>query len=463
MFDWAAVRGRVMGIVNVTPDSFSDGGRHLDPDAAIEHGVALVGHGAAVLDVGGESTRPGAAPVDAVEESRRVVPVIRALASAVDVPISIDTTKAVVAAQALEAGATIVNDVSAGRHDPDLLGVVAAARAGYVVMHMQGEPRTMQHDPQYDDVVHDVGAFLVDRLAAARAAGIADGALMADPGIGFGKTAQHNLELLAPAFGARRAREGSRARRRVARRASSGSCSASMTQSVETTPRSPRWSGPWSEARRWCGCTRCGARCRPRPCSRRSSARPCRRWPRERLMAPLRGRWAQGLEPRMFCWIVKDRLAASERPGGFARNHRKIRRQEELIWLAQHDFTRVLSLLDSTHNLHAYDEAGIEYEHIPLGRHDELGLRLPLIYEAIARRLDVPGERILVHHEEFGERLLGVLGGYLIYSGLVAEGPNAIVVVERLTGHELGAIGREIVAITIDERLVRSPRAATDG
>jgi len=180
-------------------------------------------------------------------------------------------------------------------------------------------------------------------------------------------------------------------------------------------------------------------------------------------MTPLRGRWAQGLEPRMFCWIVKDRLAASERPGGFARNHRKIRRQEELIWLAQHDFTRVLSLLDSTHNLHAYDEAGIEYEHIPLGRHDELGLRLPLIYEAIARRLDVPGERILVHNEEFGERLLGVLGGYLIYSGLVTEGPNAIVVVERLTGHELGAIGREIVAITVDERLVRSPRAATDG
>ena len=197
MFDWAAVRGRVMGIVNVTPDSFSDGGRHFDPDAAIEHGLALAGLGAAVLDVGGESTRPGAAPVDAAEERRRVVPVIRALASAVDVPISVDTTKATVAASALEAGATIVNDVSAGRLDPDLLGVVADARAGYVVMHMQGEPRTMQHDPQYDDVVEEVSAFLVDRLAAARAAGIADGALMADPGIGFGKTAHHNLELLA--------------------------------------------------------------------------------------------------------------------------------------------------------------------------------------------------------------------------------------------------------------------------
>jgi dihydropteroate synthase len=196
MFDWAAVRGRVMGIVNVTPDSFSDGGRHLDPEAAIEHGIALAGQGAAVLDVGGESTRPGAAPVDAAEESRRVVPVIRGLAGAVSVPISVDTTKATVAARAIEAGATVVNDVSGGRNDPEMLGVVAGAGAGYVVMHMQGEPRTMQDDPRYDDIVDDVANFLVERLAAARAAGIAGHALMADPGIGFGKTADHNLELL---------------------------------------------------------------------------------------------------------------------------------------------------------------------------------------------------------------------------------------------------------------------------
>ena len=116
-------------------------------------------------------------------------------------------------------------------------------------------------------------------------------------------------------------------------------------------------------------------------------------------MTTLRGRWAQGLEPRMFSWIIKDRLAASERPGGFARNHRKIRRQEELIWLAQNGFTRVISLLDSPHNLHAYGEAGIACEHVPIGRHDELGDRLPSIYESIARRLDVPEERLLVHHE----------------------------------------------------------------
>jgi hypothetical protein len=174
----------------------------------------------------------------------------------------------------------------------------------------------------------------------------------------------------------------------------------------------------------------------------------------------LRGRWAQGLEPRFFCWIVRDRLAASERPGGFARSHRKIRRQEELIWLGQNGFTRVISLLDSPHNLQAYDEAGIPYEHVPLGRHDELADRLPLIYEAIARRLDVPTEKLLLHNEEFGDRLQGVIAGYLLYSGLVDEGPHAIGASERLAGRELGAQGREIVAITVEENIVRRSRAA---
>jgi hypothetical protein len=160
----------------------------------------------------------------------------------------------------------------------------------------------------------------------------------------------------------------------------------------------------------------------------------------------------------MFCWIVKDRLAASERPGGFARNHRKIRRQEELIWLAQQGFTRVISLLDSPHNLHAYGEAGIACEHVPLGRHDELPERLPVIYESLARRLDAPQERILLHHEEFGDRLVGVIAGYLIYAGLVDEGPHATQLTERLTNRELGAVGREIVAITIRDGIVRSPQ-----
>ena len=200
MFEWDRVcdaRAAVMGIVNVTPDSFSDGGRFLDPDAAVAHGIELAEQGADVLDVGGESTRPGAAPVPADEELRRVVPVVERIAAATTVPVSIDTTKAAVARAALDAGATIVNDVSAGRSDPEILGVTAEAGAGYVVMHMQGEPRTMQADPRYDDVVTQVGDFLADRIAVARAAGVAEGAIAADPGIGFGKTVEHNLRLLA--------------------------------------------------------------------------------------------------------------------------------------------------------------------------------------------------------------------------------------------------------------------------
>jgi dihydropteroate synthase len=186
-----------MGVVNVTPDSFSDGGRFLDPQLAIAHGRDLVAAGADLLDVGGESTRPGADPVGADEELARVIPVVEALAADSGVPVSIDTSKAAVADAALRAGATIVNDVTAGRGDPELLGVVARAGAGLVLMHMQGEPRTMQHAPHYDDVTREVSAFLVARLDAARAAGVRSDALLADPGIGFGKTAQHNLELLA--------------------------------------------------------------------------------------------------------------------------------------------------------------------------------------------------------------------------------------------------------------------------
>jgi dihydropteroate synthase len=186
-----------MGVVNVTPDSFSDGGRFLEPEVAVAHGLELVSCGADLLDVGGESTRPGAQPVSESEERRRVLPVVEALVECCGVPVSIDTTKAPVAAAALEAGAAVVNDVSAGRFDPEILEVVAEAGAGYVVMHMLGQPRTMQDDPRYDDVVGEVGEFLAERLEAARAAGIADDALAADPGIGFGKRLEHNLTLLA--------------------------------------------------------------------------------------------------------------------------------------------------------------------------------------------------------------------------------------------------------------------------
>jgi dihydropteroate synthase len=190
---------RIMGVINVTPDSFSDGGRYLDPGVAIEHGLELSAAGAAILDVGGESTRPGAAPVPAEEELRRVVPVIEGLRAGVasDVQISVDTSKASVAQVALDAGATFVNDVTALRADPGMAGVVAGARVDCCLMHMLGEPRTMQIDPHYEDVVAEVTAFLEERMAFAVAAGIAEERILLDPGIGFGKTLDHNLALLA--------------------------------------------------------------------------------------------------------------------------------------------------------------------------------------------------------------------------------------------------------------------------
>jgi len=186
-----------MGILNATPDSFSDGGRYLRPDAAIAHGEQLLSEGADLLDVGGESVRPGAEPVPVAEERARVLPVIEALiARNPSAQISIDTSKAAVAAAALDAGAGLVNDVTALRGDPQMAGLVAERGAQCCLMHMQGEPRTMQRDPRYDDVVDDVKAFLAERLAFALREGVAEERVMLDPGIGFGKTVEHNLALL---------------------------------------------------------------------------------------------------------------------------------------------------------------------------------------------------------------------------------------------------------------------------
>jgi dihydropteroate synthase len=188
----------IMGVVNVTPDSFSDGGRYLDAAAAIAHGRSLEAEGADILDVGGESTRPGAPAVPEDEELRRVMPVIEGLiASGCRARISIDTSKAAVAERALRAGATLVNDVTALRGDPRMAGVIAGAGADCCLMHMLGDPRTMQDDPRYDDVVGDIKAFLAERMAFAIDAGIAPERILLDPGIGFGKTVAHNLELLA--------------------------------------------------------------------------------------------------------------------------------------------------------------------------------------------------------------------------------------------------------------------------
>jgi len=195
-FEIDLARPKVMGIVNVTPDSFSDGGAHDDASSALAHCERLVAEGADILDIGGESTRPGAAPVPIAEEIARTAPLIAGLrAAGVRLPISIDTRKARVAEAALDAGADMVNDVSALGFDPDLAPLVAARGVHLCLMHMQGTPETMQNDPRYDDVVLDVRAMLAERIAAAEGAGIARGRILIDPGIGFGKTAAHNLAL----------------------------------------------------------------------------------------------------------------------------------------------------------------------------------------------------------------------------------------------------------------------------
>ena len=187
----------LMGIVNVTPDSFSDGGRYLAHEAALEHALQLVADGADMLDVGGESTRPGAAAVSQDDELRRVVPLIKVLARRTDIPISIDTSKAEVARQALQAGARIVNDISGLRLDPEMIEVCRESRCGVVVMHMQGNPQTMQFEPRYSDVVEEICEYFRERLQTLGHNGIDAERIVLDPGVGFGKTAQHNVEILS--------------------------------------------------------------------------------------------------------------------------------------------------------------------------------------------------------------------------------------------------------------------------
>ena len=186
----------VMGVVNVTPDSFSDGGRFLNPAAAVAQGLRLAVEGADIIDVGGESTRPFSEAVSAEEEIRRVVPVIAELAGRIRAPISIDTTKAAVARRALEAGAAMVNDIAALRFDPGLAGVAAEFGVPVILMHMRGEPRTMQVTPRYDDLVGEIYSFLQEAAAAAERQGISRSRVIVDPGIGFGKTPEHNLQLI---------------------------------------------------------------------------------------------------------------------------------------------------------------------------------------------------------------------------------------------------------------------------
>jgi dihydropteroate synthase len=187
----------IMGVLNVTPDSFSDGGEFFSTEQAIEQGVRMAAEGAQIIDVGGESTRPGAGAVSAEEELSRVLPVIGKLREKVSALISIDTTKAVVARGALEAGASIINDVTGGRGDPEMMKLAAERKAAFIIMHMQGTPRTMQTNPHYDDVVGEVADFFRQQYARALECGIDSMAIAFDPGIGFGKTVEHNLELLS--------------------------------------------------------------------------------------------------------------------------------------------------------------------------------------------------------------------------------------------------------------------------
>jgi dihydropteroate synthase len=187
----------IMGVLNVTPDSFSDGGEFFTPQKAIERGVVMAGEGAHIIDVGGESTRPGAEPVSAEEELRRVIPVIEKLRHEIDSPISIDTSKAEVARAAIEAGASMVNDITGGRGDERMLPLIADTKSALIIMHMQGTPRTMQIQPQYTDVVAEISDFFRQQYACAIGSSIDPMAIAFDPGIGFGKTLEHNLEVLA--------------------------------------------------------------------------------------------------------------------------------------------------------------------------------------------------------------------------------------------------------------------------
>jgi dihydropteroate synthase len=189
-------RGMIMGVLNITPDSFSDGGEFVECDAAVAHGIQMASEGTDIIDVGGESTRPGAEPVPLKEELRRVIPVIERLRAKIDIPISIDTSKSEVASAALDSGGSIINDVTAGRGDEKMLSLAAKRKAAIVLMHMQGEPRTMQKNPQYGDVVTEVTDFFRQQYTRALECGVDPMRLAFDPGIGFGKTLEHNLTLL---------------------------------------------------------------------------------------------------------------------------------------------------------------------------------------------------------------------------------------------------------------------------
>ena len=442
-----------MGVVNVTPDSFSDGGRWFEPASAIAHGMDLFAAGAAIVDVGGESTRPGAEPVEPAEEQRRVLPVIDALAD--HGRISVDTRNEETAVAAVAAGATIVNDISAGLHE-----VAAGLGVGWVAMHMQGDPRTMQHAPAYEDVVSEVREHLVARAEAAREAGVDE--LWIDPGFGFGKDLRHNLELLAHldelvatgfpvAVGISRkaflgpSARGERPARQRARAARPGR--GRHRRRHDTRPRRRPHRGI---PRRGDVGRRAGRAPHPRPrrAGDRARGRARRRHGagRSGVMAKLRGKWALGIQPRNFTWFIKDRLAVCERPGGFGENHRRVRRQEEIIWIREQGFGCVISIIPSPYNLHNYDELGVTYRHRPFSGADDPRTYLKAFYPEIHEMLS-NGTKVIVHGEELGDRLIGLVGGYIRWAGLVTDGPQSITLIERISGKQLDPFGRSLVEL----------------
>ena len=353
-----------MGIVNVTPDSFSDGGRFLDADAAVAHGLGA-GRG------GRRSARRRRRVHPPRRRARSTRPRScagccrwsRRLAADAGVPVSIDTSKAAVAAAALDAGATVVNDVAAGRRPRDVRrgrGRRCRPRASCTCRASRARCSTTRTTTTSSP---RSATSSLDRLDAARAAGVARPRRCAPtPGIGFGKTAAHNLELLAR-LDELVARVDvpvlvGPSRKAFLARVLGDDLGADLVARDDGTLATAVWAVDHGARDR--------ARARRRRRRRRAAAcSTVMDADRRGGGRGVKGRWAQGLEPRAFCWIIKDRLAASERPGGFARNHRKVRRQEELIWLIGHGFTHILSLLDSPHNLHAYDEAGIPHAHVP--------------------------------------------------------------------------------------------------
>ncbi len=353
------------------------------------------------------------------------------------------------------AGATIINDISSSLH-----AIAADLGVGWVAMHMQGDPRTMQQAPAYDDVVAEVRDHLVARAEAAMAAGVDE--LWIDPGFGFGKTLAHNLELLAhldelvatgfpvavglsrKAFlgrllamsdAASRRADPSRPRRHgVARRRGSrgdGRPHRGVAGRGDVGGSAGRAAHPRAR--------RAGDRARRRA-GRRAGSR------RRALMAKLRGKWALGIQPRNFTWFIKDQLAVCERPGGFGENHRRVRRQEEIIWIREQGFGCVISIIAPPYNLHNYDELGVVYRHRPFTAADEPTAYLKAFYPEVHGLLS-DGTKVIVHGEEMGDRLIGLVGGYIRWAGLVTDGPQSITLIERISGKQLDPFGRSLVQL----------------